>query len=102
MFSRPGSPRFDAPRPIFLGFTALTVVAGFGYYTVKQSNLEKKKAIMRDEDISRAREKGLSVTEIERKDEARRRAEERSQQNQTGEKSPIQSLLGQLSRQTSR
>ncbi|PWN25908.1 hypothetical protein BDZ90DRAFT_53743 [Jaminaea rosea] len=35
------TPRLDLnrPRPIFLGWTALIFVAGFGYYYAKQSNL---------------------------------------------------------------
>ncbi|PWN20565.1 hypothetical protein BCV69DRAFT_299047 [Microstroma glucosiphilum] len=55
--SRPSwSARLNAPRPIFLGWTAMIFIAGTSYWFVKERNLQKRKTIMRREAEEKRRE----------------------------------------------
>lgn len=84
----------NRPRPIFLGWTALIFVAGFGYYYAKQSNLAKRKEIMRA-----GGETGTNGGQGEQTASA---AEGRGGRGgAAGERSPLQALIDQVNRQTS-
>ncbi|CAO1623596.1 unnamed protein product [Parajaminaea phylloscopi] len=93
----------NAPRPIFLGWTAMILTAGFGYYYVKTKNLAKRKELMREERLAmiEARQDGRPDD-----DDAMQRhlvKEQRRAQASTepGQRSPLQNLLDQINKQTS-
>lgn len=99
---------FNAPRPIFYGWTAMIFVTGYGYYYAKQRNYAKRKQLMGEEAVEKnaaaiASREGLSQEAAEEKALARyRQGEARRQEMEDATKpqSPLQSFLDQLNKQT--
>lgn len=97
---------FNASRSIFLSWVGIILIASSGYFYIKTNNLAKRKELMQIERTLAAQ--ADTEEQAGGEDEARRRRliqeQRRAQAATTGsadeQKSPLQSLLDQINRQT--
>ncbi|CAO1624593.1 unnamed protein product [Sympodiomycopsis kandeliae] len=96
--------RLNAPKPIFLGWTGMILLAGCGYAYAKSLNTTKKKNMMREAEMNRLNNAGDQEAMQKYLEKEHRREQQVGSASSHGgntSMSPWQTLVYQFNRQTS-